>query len=274
MTYRLFVDDMRPIPSGWLGARTVSEAISILANLDVSEISLDHDVVFPLISKSENYMPLTTETFKGVAYYIASTHKKGLKVRIHTSNAGAALTMCEILNLKFDQTYKPYAMGGYDDDGAARHSTTTKVYLAGAMGSRPIKDVLSERAAAKAACIENGLSYYDPADSEGLESENPNTDIPINYDVLTMAHFVSKDESALDTCDVLLHLTGDRFSDGSSWEMARAYYKLKIPIVLVSPERFQKRLMGFTNIKANAIFPTVEEAAQFIHNNYDLKVTR
>lgn len=143
-----------------------------------------------------------------------------------------------------------------------------RVYLAGAMGSRIIKDVLTERHEAVSACKKVGLDWYDPAESEGLEKLDVTRDIPINYDRKTMERFVRKDEKALDRCSVLLHLTADRLSDGSSWEMARAYYWLHIPIVLVSPLRASGKLMSFSSIKADAIFAIVEEAAEFIAENY------
>lgn len=143
-----------------------------------------------------------------------------------------------------------------------------KVYLAGAMSSRVIQDVLTERFEAAAACNHAGLDWYDPAESEGLERLDPAHDIPINYDRKTMAAFVRKDEAALDKCDVLLNLTADRASDGTAWEMARAYYKLHIPIVLVSPARVAGKLTNFSSIKADAVFATVEEAARYIARRY------
>ena len=112
-SYKVFVDDMREIPPGWIGCRTVSETISILATLPVSEISLDHDI---LAARGNNslYQALATETFRGIAYYIAAMPpEKRPKVRIHTANAGAAQTMCGILGLPFGETYKHYAPENY-----------------------------------------------------------------------------------------------------------------------------------------------------------------
>lgn len=112
-SYRLFIDDQRPIPAGWLGARTVSEAIAVLAVLPIREVSLDHDIIFPR-SGSDLYQALSSETFKGVAYYIAQMPDADRPiVRIHTANVGAGKTMCDILNVDFDQTYRHYDQGGY-----------------------------------------------------------------------------------------------------------------------------------------------------------------
>ena len=41
---KLFLDDVRPVPDGWVLAQTASEAIAILAAGGVTEVSLDHDL--------------------------------------------------------------------------------------------------------------------------------------------------------------------------------------------------------------------------------------
>lgn len=41
---KLFVDDQRAAPQGWSLARTVAEAIELLAQGDVTELSLDYDL--------------------------------------------------------------------------------------------------------------------------------------------------------------------------------------------------------------------------------------
>lgn len=110
-SYKLFVDDMREIPAGWIGARTVSEAISLLANLPVSEVSLDHDII-ARADNGSSYQALAQETFKGVAYYIATMSNRP-KVRIHTANAGAAHSMCDILKLNFAEVYAHYQPENY-----------------------------------------------------------------------------------------------------------------------------------------------------------------
>ena len=114
-SYRLFVDDMRPIPPEWLGVRTVSEAISVLAILPIREVSLDHDIIFPR-SGADLYQALSQETFKGVAYYIAQMPETDRPiVRIHTANVGAAKSMCDILKLDFNKSYCHYDQGGYNE---------------------------------------------------------------------------------------------------------------------------------------------------------------
>jgi hypothetical protein len=41
---RIWLDDERPPPDGWLAVRTAPEAIRMLAAGAVTEISLDHDI--------------------------------------------------------------------------------------------------------------------------------------------------------------------------------------------------------------------------------------
>jgi len=41
---RVFLDDVRDTPDGWLRAYTASEAIALLESGRVTEISLDHDL--------------------------------------------------------------------------------------------------------------------------------------------------------------------------------------------------------------------------------------
>lgn len=110
-TYRLFVDDMRSTPRGWIAARTVSEAIEVLSALPIREISLDHDIINPPAGK-DLYQALSAETFRGVARYVSLMQKRP-KVRIHTANVGAAMSMCRFLRLPFNTTYKHFDEGGY-----------------------------------------------------------------------------------------------------------------------------------------------------------------
>lgn len=141
-----------------------------------------------------------------------------------------------------------------------------RVYLAGKMGGRPGCDVLVERRRAKEACAGADLKCVDPAEGEIVPHDA--TPIDLRLDYVTMKNFVAKDEYAIRTCNALLVLTGDMPSEGTGWEMGLAHFELGIPVVLVAPKRVAGELMGFSNIKADAIFSTVEEAAEFIAANY------
>lgn len=106
---------MREIPAGWIGARTVSEAISVLANLKVTEVSLDHDIIAG-VGRGSLYQALMQETYKGVAYYLATMPlDQRPKIRIHTANVGAAHSMCDILKVKFEDTYQHYSPENYKE---------------------------------------------------------------------------------------------------------------------------------------------------------------
>lgn len=111
---KLYVDDLRKCPDGWVLARSVTEAIRILATQSVDEVSLDHDIChsipvrpfkelgglpFPIGTVSEEdataaqqvyehgiHFPVACpETFEPVARYIALMPKRP-KVQIHTAN--------------------------------------------------------------------------------------------------------------------------------------------------------------------------------------------
>lgn len=108
--FKLFVDDNREIPKGWMGARTVSDTLRFLYNFSpIAEISLDHDILFPQHG-IDRYSMYSAENYMGVAFFIATLPKDKWpkKIRIHSSNVGAARTMCEIMGLDFAKTYKLY----------------------------------------------------------------------------------------------------------------------------------------------------------------------
>lgn len=102
---KLYIDDIRPAPEGWMQARTVTDAIKTIARFggEITEISLDHDISMA-VSVNEEYRPFPSpETFQAVAYYIIAyyngyykiCHKKfnwpgelkpNPKITIHTAN--------------------------------------------------------------------------------------------------------------------------------------------------------------------------------------------
>lgn len=97
---QLFVDDYRDCPEGWHLARTVTEAIRVLATMPVETVSLDHDIAF----QARHGMEL--ETFEGVAWYLAAmtVDERPSQVIIHTGNPMAASRMAGILEMA---GYKP-----------------------------------------------------------------------------------------------------------------------------------------------------------------------
>lgn len=145
-----------------------------------------------------------------------------------------------------------------------------RIYLAGKMGGRMGRDVLAERTAAKEACRAHEVAYIDPADGENIQ---PDKLVDLAMDERTMRGFVSKDEYAIRHCDALLILTGDTPSEGTGLEYGLAL-SLNMPVIIVAPKRVRGELMGFWNIKASALFETVEEAVQFIGENYAIHGAR
>ncbi len=107
---RLWIDDIRPAPDGWVEAKTVTEAIRLIHKFgyQLEEISLDHDISFPVtVGDVERPFP-SPDTFHAVAFYIATYKlfqdkvKKDLwhpKITIHTSNPDGAKAMKETLEL-------------------------------------------------------------------------------------------------------------------------------------------------------------------------------
>ena len=95
---KLFVDDIRECPKGWTPARSVTEAIRILATQTVDEVSLDHDIVD---GRSSPFSVVASEeTFMTVAFYINLMVEKP-KIRIHTANIPKGYEMAKLLGIKY-----------------------------------------------------------------------------------------------------------------------------------------------------------------------------
>lgn len=93
---KLYVDDLRACPGGWHLARTVTEAIRVLATQEVSAVSIDHDITHTAYSGVLATPYACTETFEPVARYLAAIGYDG-PVNLHTANAVGANKMSEIL---------------------------------------------------------------------------------------------------------------------------------------------------------------------------------
>lgn len=63
----------------------------------------------------------------GVAYYIATLgpEKVPSRIRIHSSNVGAALAMCDIMHCDFKNTYKLFNKEDYENAEALRDLRNT-----------------------------------------------------------------------------------------------------------------------------------------------------
>lgn len=94
---KLYVDDLRREPAGWHLARTVTEAIRVLATREVEEVSLDHDISHRVNVDSVARPFPCGETFEPVAWYLGATEFGG-RVTLHTANPVGAKKMAEILD--------------------------------------------------------------------------------------------------------------------------------------------------------------------------------
>lgn len=111
MEIKLFVDDIRDCPKGWEVARTVTDAIRILATGSVVEVSLDHDIATYCPHCHSTYF--SGETFMPVAQYLAALKERDEfasrtddhrmvtppVIRIHTSNYAMGHKMAELLSI-------------------------------------------------------------------------------------------------------------------------------------------------------------------------------
>ncbi len=107
---RLFVDDIRPAPTGWELARTVSKAIRLLDTQVVTELSLDHDIACYLFAGQSH---TSDETFEGVARFVANLPKerRPKRIYIHTANPLAGERMMEILDGKVEILERDWSFG-------------------------------------------------------------------------------------------------------------------------------------------------------------------
>ena len=104
---KLFVDDVRPAPNGFVLARTITKAVRILATAPepIELVSLDHDIFY--VTPELAITP--DETFETVARYIAVlNYVESLKtdpyfifVTCHSGNPCAAGKYESILGDKF-----------------------------------------------------------------------------------------------------------------------------------------------------------------------------
>jgi hypothetical protein len=95
---KLFVDDIRRAPDEWCLARTITEAIRILATNRVDEVSLDHDIAH-LVNGLEASYSTCPENYSAVAWYIAAmcVDDRPKRIRIHSANPNGAKEMAAIL---------------------------------------------------------------------------------------------------------------------------------------------------------------------------------
>jgi len=94
---KVFLDDMRQAPEGWVQARWPGEVIFFMEYFDVEEISLDHDLACPFLLDGEYYNLVKEETGYDVLLWIEEeVYYNGFippKIKLHTANVVARKKM-------------------------------------------------------------------------------------------------------------------------------------------------------------------------------------
>lgn len=97
-TFRIWLDDLRPAPSGWLWVKTADECIAALKRASVTEafveVSLDHDLADEHLIDARSdymsggYMPHTYREKTGyhVVLWMAENDVWPDRIHLHTAN--------------------------------------------------------------------------------------------------------------------------------------------------------------------------------------------
>jgi hypothetical protein len=84
MSFKLFVDDVRPCPTGWVLARNYDEACRYLATNNCDMISLDHDLG-------------EVKTGVDIVYFMVDNAHYPKRVTLHTANPVGRKNMFQTL---------------------------------------------------------------------------------------------------------------------------------------------------------------------------------
>ena len=86
---KIYLDDERPTPDGWTRAYTAKEAIKLLKENNVKEISLDHDLGDESVVLCGNGY----DVISWIELQVACSNYVPPVIHIHTSNASARVKM-------------------------------------------------------------------------------------------------------------------------------------------------------------------------------------
>lgn len=102
---KVWHDDIRQPPSGWVWARTNESAMALLTYENVEEISLDHDLGLDHIDPNEDeeaiFFAGPSDNGTGldlVKWMVEDPKRVPAKVTIHSWNPAGASAMAELLN--------------------------------------------------------------------------------------------------------------------------------------------------------------------------------
>ncbi len=114
---KLWHDDVRPPPEGWVWARTNAEAIALLETASVTECSLDHDLGFhdalrpddPESLAEVSHRRVTDETGLDLVDWMVAAGRVPAKVTIHSwSDDGARAMAASLIAGGYHCTIAPY----------------------------------------------------------------------------------------------------------------------------------------------------------------------
>jgi len=83
---KVYLDDERPTPDGWVSTRWPNEVIDLLKTGQVTEISLDHDL-------GDDERGTGYDVLKWLEEAVATSNFLPPKIAIHTSNVSARRRM-------------------------------------------------------------------------------------------------------------------------------------------------------------------------------------
>ncbi len=97
---KVWIDELREAPKGWEWARTVNEAIRLLAEEEIHEVSMDYNVsLLVSIGTGTQYEVQTDETFEPVALFITHAFPtKSFPIEIHSDSEEGQQKLSEIFN--------------------------------------------------------------------------------------------------------------------------------------------------------------------------------
>lgn len=94
---KLWLDDVRPAPEGWLWAKTYEEAVTLFTHYDITEMSLDHDLGLKVIesSTSDSIIAIAHEDKEAkTGYDFACWIERG----VHMGEHGVPVMRCHSAN--------------------------------------------------------------------------------------------------------------------------------------------------------------------------------
>ena len=97
---KLWVDELRPAPNGWVWAKTITDAIRYLDHEDIEGVSIDYDIsLLVAIGRKTPQEVHSSETFEPVARFIANAFEAGsFPIIIHSLNENGARILRNILS--------------------------------------------------------------------------------------------------------------------------------------------------------------------------------